>query len=376
MANGIQSGLVTCRAGLEKVVTAELKGLGIQVTGTGTRAVHFETDLAGIYRANMGLRSGLNVVVPIRTFKARNYELLYFQSRKTNWHKLFDVNCNLRIDVNGGSSTLRNTEYVVHRVKDGIVDTFRKLAGGRRPSISKEDPDIHILVHLNGDEVTLSLDTSGTPLFKRGYRVEHGIAPLKEDLAAGMLQMSGWDQKSPLLDPMCGSGTFLFEAWMLAAGIPPNAHRRFGFESQFDYDSELHAAEREALLKGRRELPSDFVITGWESDVETAKICQRILEGDFDGAPIELQQKDFRATAQVVPGTFLMTNPPYGKRIGNEEEARQLHLDLRQLIESHDPPMRFAFFSALPKVLSLFSKVRTAEYTLFNGKLEGRLIVG
>lgn len=376
MLNGILAGLVTCRAGLEKVVASELEGLGLAVTGKSTRAVHFETDRAGIYRANMGLRSGLNVVVPIRTFKARNYELLYFQSRKTNWHKFFDVSCRLRIDVNGHSDNLRNTEYVVHRVKDGIVDTFRKLAGGRRPSISKDDPDIHILVHLNGDEVTLSLDTSGTPLFKRGYRLQHGIAPLKEDLAAGMLQMSGWNQKSPLLDPMCGSGTFLFEAFMLAANIPPNADRRFGFEALFDYDEKLHAEERKKLLNSKRELPEGMVITGWESDFETARICQRIAEEHFEGAPIELQQKDFRATAVVAAGTFLMTNPPYGKRIGTEEEARLLHLDLRQLIESKEPPLNFAIFSALPKVLSLFTKVRRAEYTLFNGKLEGRLIIG
>src|SRR5690606_7952937 len=149
-------------------------------------------------------RSGLSVLLPIRTFNARNYDLLYFQSRKTNWHKLFSVDKSLRIDVNGGSDVLRNSEYVVHRVKDGIVDTFRKLSAGVRPSVDKSEPDIHIVVHLDHTRVTLCIDTSGLPLFKRGYRLQHGVAPIKEDLAAGILQLSGWDQKSSLTDPMCG----------------------------------------------------------------------------------------------------------------------------------------------------------------------------
>ncbi|MEE3178210.1 MAG: class I SAM-dependent RNA methyltransferase, partial [Verrucomicrobiota bacterium] len=207
------AGFVLCRGGLEEVVVKELRELEIEVVARRKRAVEIVTNLAGFYRANMGLRSALNVLRPIRSFNARNYDLLYYQSRKTNWHKLFPVDARIRIDIKGHSPKITHTRYAIHRVKDGITDTFRKLCHGVRPSIEKRNPDVHVVVYLEKHRATLALDMSGTPLFKRGYRIEHGEAPMKEDLAAGLLSLSGWDRRSPLLDPMCGSGTLLFEAW-------------------------------------------------------------------------------------------------------------------------------------------------------------------
>ena len=248
----IRPAIVVCRGGLESVAADELQKLGVSVRKIRTRAVDVETDLAGIYRANMALRSALNVLLPVRSFNARNYDILYYQSRKTNWHKLFPVTARLRINVKGRSGTLRDSRYVIHRVKDGITDTFNKLFDAR-PSIEKRDPDVHVVVHLDEHRVTLAIDTSGVPLFKRGYRAGHGEAPIKEDLAAGILALSGWDGTSPLVDPMCGSGTFLFEAWMRAARIAPNRGRKFGFEMLHGYDPELHWKERNALAAGEVE---------------------------------------------------------------------------------------------------------------------------
>ncbi len=367
-------GLVTCRAGLERVVADELRALGITVERTGRRAVFFRSDQAGVYRANMALRSAIAVLLPIRTFNARNYDMLYYQARKTNWHKLFPVDRTVRIDVNGGSDALTNTQYVTHRIKDGIVDTFRKLTGGTRPSIDKRDPDIHIVAHLDGRRVTLCLDTSGTPLFKRGYRAAHGLAPLKEDLAAGILRLAGWGGTVPLLDPLCGSGTFLFEGWMLAADIAPNLERRFAFESLFDYDPALHAADRDILAAARRNPPAGFRITGLENDGPTRAVAESIRRQHFPDAPVEITAADFRSWPGRAEGAFVVANPPYGHRLGDHAEAVALHRELARFVRHRCAGGTAAVFTANLDGAALLDDRPEATWTLYNGRLEGRLV--
>jgi len=170
-----QDGIVICRGGLEPVVADELRALDIEVTAIRKRAIDIATDLGGFYRANMGLRSALNVLKPFRSVNAPNYDIPEHPSGKPEVHKPFSVEPRLRIDVKGGSHKLTHTRYVIHRVKDGITDTFRKLCGGARPSIDQRDPDLHIVVYLDADKTALAIDTSGIPLFKRGYRIEHGL---------------------------------------------------------------------------------------------------------------------------------------------------------------------------------------------------------
>lgn len=371
---GPTSGLVTCRAGLERVVARELRELGAEVLRIGTRAVFFRPDPAVVYRCNMGLHSALNVLLPIRTFNARNYEMLYYQARKTNWHKLFTVGRSIRIDVNGGSPTLRHTQYVTHRVKDGIVDTFRKLSGGIRPSVRKDDPDVHIVVHLDGPRVTLCLDTSGQPLFKRGYRTEHGAAPLKEDLAAGILQLAGWDGRKPLLDPLCGAGTFLFEAWLLAAGIAPNLDRRFAFESLLSYDPALHAAERDRLRARIRstDLPE---LLGYERDPATRAVAEAIRQRHFPDAPIGIRQTDYR-TAPGLRDGLIVCNPPYGVRLGTAAAAVALHRELGAFLRDACAGSAAAVFTANPEAaVALEPPVPRRSHVLYNGALEGRLLL-
>lgn len=367
-------GLVTCRAGLERVLAAELTALRLEVDRIGRRAVFFRSDKAGVYRANMALRSGLAVLLPIRTFNARNYDMLYYQARKTNWHKLFAVDRTVRIDVNGGSDALANTQYVTHRIKDGIVDTFRKLTGGTRPSIDKRDPDIHVVAHLDGKRVTLCFDTSGTPLFKRGYRAAHGLAPIKEDLAAGILQLAGWNGRVPLLDPLCGAGTFLFEGWMLAANIAPNLERRFAFESLFDYEPDLHRAEQAALRAARRDPPETFHITGLEIDGPTRAVAEAIRRQHFSDAPVEIIGADFRSWGGNAEDAFLVANPPYGKRLGNPAEAIGLHRDLAAFVRDRCPGGTAAVFTANTEAAGTLDPRPEATWTLYNGRLEGRLV--
>ena len=366
------AGFVLCRGGLEEVVVKELRELEIEVVARRKRAVEIVTNLAGFYRANMGLRSALNVLRPIRSFNARNYDLLYYQSRKTNWHKLFPVDARLRIDIKGHSPKITHTRYAIHRVKDGITDTFRKLCDGVRPSIEKRNPDVHVVVYLEKHRATLALDMSGTPLFKRGYRIEHGEAPMKEDLAAGLLSLSGWDRRSPLLDPMCGSGTLLFEAWMMAAGIAPNLHRRFGFEALHDYDPQIHDAERRRL-EARQSHPEGMRLLGIEIDQATFRTLQKIRARHFPEAPIQLEHGDFR---NLDPGDEFgaaVCNPPYGLRSGEEFEITPLYQALGTFLRRHFAGRCAGIYTANHEAAPHFGGDPGASVPLLNGSLEGRL---
>ncbi len=366
------AGFVLCRGGLEEVVVKELRELEIEVVARRKRAVEIVTNLAGFYRANMGLRSALNVLRPIRSFNARNYDLLYYQSRKTNWHKLFPVDARIRIDIKGHSPKITHTRYAIHRVKDGITDTFRKLCDGVRPSIEKRNPDVHVVVYLEKHRATLALDMSGTPLFKRGYRIEHGEAPMKEDLAAGLLSLSGWDRRSPLLDPMCGSGTLLFEAWMMAAGIAPNLHRRFGFEALHDYDPQIHDAERRRL-EARQSHPEGMRLLGIEIDQATFRTLQKIRARHFPEAPIQLEHGDFR---NLDPGDEFgaaVCNPPYGLRSGEEFEITPLYQALGTFLRRHFAGRCAGIYTANHEAAPHFGGDPGASVPLLNGSLEGRL---
>lgn len=364
--------VATCRPGLEGVLEEEIRALGGEGIRSGKRAVTFTTDKGGLYRINMALRSAIQVLVPLRRFNARDYQLLYYQSRRTNWHQLFEAGKTLRIDVNGRSPTLRNTQYVVHRVKDGIVDTFRKLSGGVRPSIEKAEPEIHVVVHLHGTQATLCLDSSGVPLFKRGYRLRHGAAPLKEDLAAGILLLCGEPGHTGLVDPMCGSGTFLFEGWMLRSGIAPNLERTFAFQNWLDYDPGLLEAERDAL--GKAAMPvSDQPLKGFDHDREAIRVAEEIRSTSFPEAPIEFRTTSFQNADAALPGALMVANPPYGERLGTDTDLPQLYRELGFAAKRMVPGGELAVFTTNRKAARQIPLKAAGSLTLFNGPLEGVL---
>ena len=371
MIEGIEC-VATCRPGLERVLAEEIGRHGGEGVRVAKRAVYFSTDRAGLYRLNMALRTAIQLLVPIRTFNARDYQLLYYQARRTNWHQYFTADKTLRIDVNGYSPNLRNTQYVVHRVKDGIVDTFRKLSDGQRPSIDKGTPQIHVVVHLDGDKVTLCLDSSGVPLFKRGYRLEHGGAPLKEDLAAGILLLSGMEKCTGLVDPMCGSGTFLFEGWMLANNVAPNLKREFAFQHWLDYEESLHATEREALERAQS-ARTGFPIVGCEIDRETCELAGRIRQSHFPEAEIDRRHGPFQEADYHLPGALMVVNPPYGERLGGDADLGPLYRDLGHAAKDHTPGGRFAIFTTNRKAARQIPMKAENTLTLFNGALEGLL---
>ncbi|GHC03276.1 THUMP domain-containing class I SAM-dependent RNA methyltransferase [Cerasicoccus arenae] len=360
-----------CRAGLEPVVEAELKAWGLEIAFSGNRMVAFRGEEEDFYKANMGLRTALSILKPLRRFKARNMDMLYFQSRKVNWHQLFTPNCTMKIDLKGDWGNLGNQRFALYRVKDAIVDTFNKLCG-ERPSIATRDPDVHIVAFATKDEVTLYMDGSGEPLFKRGYRYEHGEAPLKEDLAAGMLQLVGWDGSTTLIDPLCGAGTLLFEGYLLANRIAPNIDRDFAFQRWENYSLPAYRRAKEALRSLERQAGPKVQFIGYETDTKTFNTLQRIAQRHFPQGAFSLHPKNFQDAGLRLPGSQIITNPPYGVRL-RPDDLNGVYRDLGQFLKATAPEGRAAMITAAMEAAVYVGLPVKQKWKLFNGALECKL---
>ncbi|MBP2691160.1 MAG: RNA methyltransferase, partial [Muribaculaceae bacterium] len=227
--------------GLEDVLANELRALGAENVETGKRMVAFSGTLETLYKANLCCRTALRILNPFYKFTALNPDDLYEKTKDFDWSSLMTLDKTFSIDTTAYSEEFTHSRYVTYRIKDAIVDWFKDRYGAdKRPGVRLQDADVMINVHISGNEVTLSLDSSGESLHKRGYRVAQTEAPINEVLAAGIILMSGWRGESTFIDPMCGSGTFLVEAALIAANINPGIYRRgFAFEHWKDFDSEL-----------------------------------------------------------------------------------------------------------------------------------------
>ena len=305
--------------GLEEVLAEELRGLGAENVMPGKRMVSFTGDKAMMYKANMCCRTALRILKPIYTFRATDPDSLYEAVKGFDWGSLLNEDKTFAIDTTVYSDEFRNSQFVTYRVKDAIVDWFRDHNDdGRRPGVRIEGADIMLNVHISGRDVTLSLDSSGESLHKRGWRKAQTEAPINEVLAAGMILMSGWRGETPFVDPMCGSGTFVIEAALIAAGIAPGIYRKsFAFETWPDVDPELleeiyndDSAEREVTVPI---VAADIQRRAIEISMENAKSAGVDRYITFEKKPIE----DW--TQAPSPAGVLITNPPYGKRISADD---------------------------------------------------------
>lgn len=312
--------------GLEEVLAEELRSLGAVNVEPGRRMVSFEGDLAMLYRANICCRTALSILKPIYKFIAKDSDSLYEMVKEYNWSDVLSLEKTFSIDTTSHSSEFTHSRFVTYRVKDAIVDFFKDRFGpDKRPGVRLNDADVMINVHIDGDRVTISLNSSGESLHKRGWRVAQTEAPINEVLAAGIILKSGWRGDCPLVDPMCGSGTFLIEAAMIAADIKPGSFRKdFAFEHWHDYDPELFEKVLEENLP-RRDV--DFKIYGADISPKAVAIAERnILSAGVDeyiNLRIKPLQQWDEAPAEGVPGV-LITNPPYGERI-NTQDMEQLY---------------------------------------------------
>ena len=356
--------------GLEGVLSDELQALGAQEVTQGKRMVSFMGNLETMYKANFCCRTALRILKPIYKFRSTDADDLYEQVRQFEWDTVLTPDKTFSIDTTVFSEVFRHSRFVTYRVKDAIVDYFKEKTG-KRPSIRVSGADLVLNVHISIDEVTISLDSSGEPLYKRGWRVAQTDAPINEVLAAGIIKLSGWDGQCNFVDPMCGSGTFLVEAAMIAANINPGVYRKeFAFQHWSDYDEELFnsiynddSQEREFTHK----------IYGSDVAVQAIAIAEANVKSAGVGKMVELQQ---RAIADWEEGSapekgVLVTNPPYGERLKYQ--------NINELYETLGNKLKFVFKGYDAWVISygeltdLISLRPSITYPLLNGDLECEL---
>lgn len=302
--------------GLEAVLAEELKQLGAEKIELLTRAVSFEGNDELLYKANLQCRTALRILKPLFSFKARNEHALYKGVLKFDWSTLLSFKDTLAIDSAVNSKFFNHSKYVALKTKDAIVDQFREKSG-IRPSVELDDPTVRLNIHISEDDCTISLDSSGSSLHKRGYRMEKNAAPLNEVLAAGMILLSGWDKNSNFIDPMCGSGTIVIEAALYAYNIAPGLIRRkFGFQNWKDYNRELW----DRICKEAEEQITPFAhsIVGSDNSSESVGYAKNNIRLAKLEGKVEVIRKDFEEQEPPKGGGVMIMNPPYGERLKEE----------------------------------------------------------
>lgn len=309
----------TTLQGLETVLAQELDDLGANVVETHSRAVTFEGNLAMLYRANLCLRTALHILQPIAQFYAQTDAQLYRQINDIDWLQYFELDQSFAIFPTISSDYFQHAQYAALRTKDAIADRFRADTGGRRPPVEKDNPDFRIYLHIVGDRCTLLLDSSGESLHKRGYRTEANEAPLNEVLAAGMILMTNWRGQSDFIDPMCGSGTLLIEAAMIAQNLAPNLYREtFAFQHWHNYDRRLF--NRTCHEVAATQLPDwEYRAIGFDINPRTVQIArQNVARAQLDDY-IRLSVRDFADSQPPKSSALVMMNPPYDLRLQNDD---------------------------------------------------------
>jgi putative N6-adenine-specific DNA methylase len=310
--------------GLENVLTEELAELGYTNVEIQNRAVQLEGNWKDVYFLNLHVSCAINVLVELKKFRINEEKDLYKECMKIKWNKLFDASKTFAIRGSVHSRIFSHSQYPFLLVKDAIVDTFSNEEN-KRPDVNTKSPQVAFDLYIKENFVTISLNTSGVPLFQRGYRTETGDAPLNEVLAAGMIRLSGWNRKSTFVDPFCGSGTLLIEAAFLAAGIPSNIERQhYAFKNFKNFDATLWDEVYNSANKRCNEL--DFEILGSDKDPEMIVKARRNLRGLPILKLISFKTASFDELTQPEKGGVLICNPPYGERIGDRVEEMYGHL--------------------------------------------------
>lgn len=360
-----------CPRGLEIVLEQELGALGASGLFKVDGGVHFAGTLTLGYRVNLESRIASRVMWRVAKAKYRSDDDIYKIALALPWSKWFDVTQTIRVNLVATRSPLKSLDFATLRIKDAVCDSFRTECG-KRPSVDTQNPDVRIHAYLDAETVTLYLDLSGDPLFKRGWRGATGEAPLRENLAAGIVRLSGWDGAEALLDPMCGSGTLVIEAAMIALDIAPGGRRSFGFERLKNFDrAAWEALKADALAREKSRTALPIVGSDLYGD-ELRHARANANAAGLDGV-ITLKQANVLEMPAPASSGVIVTNPPYGVRLGNSDDLATFYPKLGDALKQKFAGWRAYILSAdmaLPKLIRLSASKRTV---LFNGALECRL---
>ncbi len=357
--------------GFEEILAKELLQLGAQNIETGVRMVSFKGDKGFMYKANLALRTALKILKPIHSFRLFNEQQLYKGIQAVDWSDYLSADQSFVVDVTLHSDNFNHSQFVALKTKDAIVDQFREKYG-RRPNIDKDFPDLRINIHIHNEQCSVALDTSGNSLHHRGYRTATNIAPINEVLAAGMLLLSGWDGQGDFLDPMCGSGTILAEAAMIACNIPANINRKeFAFEKWNDWDNDLFDKIVDSLMSKTREF--HYTIKGFDkapSAVEKAK--DNIKNANLDEYVTITRDNFFESEKETRGPLHILFNPPYGERLDIDME--RFYREIGDTLKQGYPGTNAWFITANLEALKFVGLKPSRKIKLFNGKLEARLV--
>ncbi|MEX0968128.1 MAG: THUMP domain-containing protein [Bacteroidia bacterium] len=361
--------LVKTMFGLEPVLAQELEQLGAKDIVQQNRAVSFTGDTAMLYKANLHLRTALRILVPIGSFIANNEEQLYKGIREFNWLRHLGPDDTLAVDAAVHSREFTHSKYVALKTKDAIVDQIRDMKG-TRPSVDIKSPTVRINIHIQENHCNVSLDSSGDSLHRRGYRLDMNPAPLNEVLAAGLVLLSGWDATTPFADPMCGSGTILTEAAMLAYNIAPGTLRaEFGFQRWRDYEPELwDTLFKEALLQVKEDGPE---ITGADISGMALQKAGDNLKRAHLAREVALKKSSFEHFVPETDGGTVIINPPYGERLKEEDIEgfyKMIGDQLKQKFAGHTA----LILSGNMEALKFIGLKPSRKIPLYNGSIECR----
>jgi putative N6-adenine-specific DNA methylase len=361
----------TSPRGLEDVLRQELTGLGASAVIPTQGGVSFKGEFQLCYRANLHSRIASRILWQVATHPYQTEEDIYKTVYALPWPEWFDVNRTIMVKVSAQHCPLNSLDFATLRIKDAVCDKFRELKG-ERPSVNTDDPDIRIHAFLNDRQFTLYLDTSGIALFQRKLRKHSVEAPLRENLTAGILKLAGWQPGIPLLDPMCGSGTFLMEAAQMALNIAPGISRHFAFERLHNFDAAAWEKMR-AEAQAKQLVPSPQPIYGSDLYGDALKAAQENLMAAGLQEVVQIKQVNVLEVSAPTPEGILVTNPPYGVRIGDLQELAELYPKLGDVLKQKFAGWRAYIFTGdlrLPKFIRLTPSRKTP---LFNGALECRL---
>ena len=357
--------------GFEEILAKELRNLGASNVVEGVRSVSFEGDIGFMYKANLCLRTAIKIIKPIHSFPVRDEKDLYKKIYNMDWHEYLTADTTFAIDTTINSDNFTHSLYVSQKVKDAIVDKFRDV-DGRRPSVDIKFPDIRLNIHIQKEHCNVSLDTSGRSLHQRGYRTATNIAPINEVLAAGLLLMSGWDGQCDFLDPMCGSGTFLTEAAMIACNIPANINRKeFAFEKWDDFDEELFEKIVDSSLNKTREF--HFKITGYDKAPSAVRKATDNAENANLSEYITVERKNFFDTEKPTESHLHMVfNPPYGERLDIDME--EFYASIGDTLKQSYPGTDAWFITSNLQALKFVGLRPSRKIKVFNSHLESKLV--
>ncbi len=357
--------------GFEEILAKELRNLGAGNVVEGVRNVSFDGDTGFMYKANLCLRTAIKIIKPIHSFQVHNEDDLYRKIYKMSWSDYLTVDETFAIDSTVNSDNFTHSLYVSQKTKDAIADKFRDT-DGRRPDVDVKQPDLRINIHIHQSTCNVSLDSSGASLHHRGYRTATNIAPINEVLAAGLLLLSGWDGQCDFLDPMCGSGTMLTEAAMIACNIPANINRKvFAFEKWHDFDEELYGKIMESSLKKVREFHHKII--GYDKAPSAVVKAQDNIKNANLEDYITVQQEDFFKTSKASSGRLHMCfNPPYGERL--DVDMENFYKNIGDTFKQGYPGTNAWFITSNLPALKFVGLRPSRKIKVFNSHLESRLV--